>query len=132
MYSIEFNNSDMESIKCFTDASYSKDISLCVIGYMVGDSKVSIEYIPDMKNTQGELHAIDRCIEKCNQLHPDSQMEIYTDCSRALKNDYGDEVTIVKIKGHLKKALRTENDNLFRKVDRAVRKALRKRVKELS
>lgn len=115
----------LNPIKCFTDASYSKEKSLCIIGYIIDNSDVKITQLPNIKNTQGELIAIDKCIQECSVLFPNRSVLIYTDCSRALKNNYGDHISIVKIKGHVKKDLRTKNDNIFRIVDKTVRKELR-------
>ncbi len=52
----------MENIKCFTDASYSKEIEVSVIGYKVGDAQIILKHLPQIKNTQAELYAVDKCI----------------------------------------------------------------------
>lgn len=50
----------MEIIKCFTDASYSKDIEMSVVGYKIGDDNITIEHLPKIKNTQAELYAVSK------------------------------------------------------------------------
>lgn len=115
----------MAEIKCFTDASYSQHKNLAVIGYKIGNNNVKLELLPYVKNTQAELCAIARCIKSCNSKYPQRNIIIFTDCQRALKNEYPANVTISKIKGHKKKALRDENDKIFSIVDKAVRKKLK-------
>lgn len=117
----------MEQVKCFTDASYSQQKGLSVIGYKIGENEIVLDRLPGVKNTQAELVAIDRCISECNRLYSDNVLIIiHTDCQRALKNQYVGNVLVVKIKGHKKKVLRDEDDAVFSTVDKAVRRMLRR------
>ena len=74
-------------IKCFTDASYSQHKSLSIIGYKIGEHDVVLEELLNVKNTQAELYAIKKCIKVCNEIYPDDEIIIYTDCQRAFKDD---------------------------------------------
>ena len=113
-------------IKCFTDASYSQHKSLSIIGYKIGEHDVVLEELLNVKNTQAELYAIKKCIKVCNEIYPDDEIIIYTDCQRAFKDpNYSPNITLQKIKGHKKGSLKTEDDKVFSIVDKAVRKKLR-------
>jgi hypothetical protein len=113
------------TIKCFTDASYSQQKKLSIIGYKIGDLQIMLELLPDVKNTQAELYAIDKCIEVCNKLYPNEVIIIFTDCQRAFKNQYEHNITLQKIEGHKKSILKDDNDKIFSTVDKAVRRCLR-------
>lgn len=120
-------------IECYTDASYSKYINGSMIGYKIGDSEIVIEFIPDAKNTQAELFAIDHCISQCKEKYPDHQIHIYTDCQKAIRcNEYDDNIILHKMIGHIKKDLRDEKQQIFALVDKAARKELRKKYKEMN
>ena len=113
-------------IKCFTDASYSQQKSISIIGYKIGDRDVTLEELINVKNTQAELYAIDKCIKVCNEIHPTDEIIIYTDCQRAFKDPvYPLNITLKKIQGHKKGSLKDEDDKIFSVVDKAVRKKLR-------
>ena len=112
-------------IKCFTDASYSQQKKLSVIGYKVGNLQIILELLPDVKNTQAELYAIDKCIELCKQLYPDEVIIIFTDCQRAFKNQCEHNIMLQKIEGHKKSILKDDDDKIFSTVDKAVRRYLR-------
>lgn len=112
-------------IKCFTDASYSQQKEISVVGYKIGNLDIVFEELPKVKNTQAELYAVEKCIEVCNKLYPKENIIIFTDCQRVFKNEYQSNITLQKIKGHKKSALKDENDKLFSVVDKAVRKYLR-------
>lgn len=114
------------TIKCFTDASYSQHKNLAVVGYKIGEDKIVLKKLPYTKNTLAELIAINLCISACNIKYPGSNIIIFTDCQRALKNNYPKNVEIKKIKGHKKGSLKDENDLIFSTVDKKVRKAMRK------
>ncbi len=112
-------------IKCFTDASYSQQKKLSVVGYKIGDLQIVLKLLPDVKNTQAELYAIDKCIEVCKQIYPNEIIMIFTDCQRAFKNQYEQNIVLQKIKGHKKSILKNDDDKIFSTVDKAVRKYLR-------
>lgn len=118
-----------EPIYCFTDASYSQQKQLSIVGYKIGTRDIQTEVLANVKNTQAELYAIQKCIEISNTMFPSNPIIIYTDCQRAIKSyeehEYPLHVTITKIKGHMRSHLRNETDAIFHSVDRAVRKALR-------
>lgn len=114
------------TITCFTDASYSQHKRLSVIGYKIGDNDVMLEELPYIKNTQAEMYAVIKCIRVCRELYPNSDIELFTDCQKAVRADnYPDYVSVKKIKGHKKKALKDANDKIFSTVDKAVRKHMR-------
>lgn len=125
MNNIKETLNEREEIKCFTDASYSQQKSLSIVGYKIGNLDVILEELPNIKNTQAELYAVEKCIDVCNKLYPNKNIIIYTDCQRALKNQYQKNVTLEKIEGHKKTLLKNENDKIFSGVDKAVRKKLR-------
>ena len=112
-------------LDCYCDASYNKEIGVSVIGFKIGHDEIRIEELINTKNTQAELVAVDRCISVRDELYPGAHLTIHTDCQRACQNEYPN-VTMSKIKGHKKKALRDAKDEVFRTVDRAVRRRLRK------
>lgn len=120
----------MNSIDCYSDASYMKEISLSIIGYKIGDNDIIIEELRDIKNTQAELIAVERIIEFRDQCMTGQHINIHTDCQRAVQNDYLN-ATIIKIKGHKKKILRDNKDEIFRTVDKAVRQRLREKAELL-
>lgn len=119
----------INTIKCFTDASYSPDLKISIIGYKIGDQDVITENLPNVKNTQAELYAINKCIDICKELYLDQDIIIHTDCQRALKNEYPVGIKIKKVKGHKKKLFMNEDELLFNIVDKATRKELRKLTK---
>lgn len=122
-------NNQTQHIKCFTDASYSQQKSLSVVGYKISNLPIKLEILQDIKNTQAELHAVNKCIDESKIMFPNRNIIIYTDCQRAIKSfseeEYPSFVTIEKIKGHIKTELRNDNDKVFNMVDKAVRRKLR-------
>ena len=119
-------------IKCYTDASYSKELLGSVIGYKIGDSKIKTEYLEGINNTQAELIAIEKCIEKVKKHHPGKIIHIYTDCQKAIKvyND-NEDVVMHKMIGHIKKELRDGDQMIFSQVDRATSKQMRSKFKSI-
>jgi hypothetical protein len=116
------------TIECYTDASYSPQFDICVIGYKIGIHDVITNILPNIKNTQGELLAIDECIYFCENLYPKCKIIIHTDCQRATQNKY-DNTTIIKLDGHKKKILKDDKDKIFSIVDKRVRQVLRQTIK---
>lgn len=112
-------------INCFTDASYSQQKKISVVGYKIQNSNVILEILNDVKNTEAELYAIQKCIDICKIKFPNNKINIYTDCQRALKNNYAENIIITKVEGHKKKAAKNDIDMIFSGVDKAVRKKLR-------
>ena len=128
--SVETNQKEDKSIEnqtinCFTDASYSQQKKISVVGYKIQNNNVILEILNDVKNTEAELYAIQKCIDVCKTKFPNNKINIYTDCQRALKNNYADNITITKVEGHKKKAVKNDIDIIFSSVDKTVRKKLR-------
>lgn len=118
-------------IECYTDASYSKQANGSFIGFKIGDESIVTVFLPEIKNTQAELAAIDRCISECESRYPGYQIHIYTDCQKAVNNDYGDNIILHKMIGHVKKGMCDDKQQIFATVDKATRKELRKKHKEI-
>lgn len=120
----------MNSIDCYTDASYSKEVGGSIIGYKIGDEQIVTEFLDKIKNTQAELIAVDRCIATCKEKYPNYQIHIYTDCQKAIQNQNTNDVIYHKMIGHIKKSLRDDKQTIFSCVDKLTRKELRKKHKE--
>ncbi|VBB18064.1 hypothetical protein YASMINEVIRUS_527 [Yasminevirus sp. GU-2018] len=132
-------------ISCYTDASYSKEVGGSVIGYKIGDGEVQTLFLLNVKNTEAEITAVQRCIDTVvngydnmldnNPTNPvnDYEIHIYTDCQRVVQKfedgEYPYNVEVRKMIGHMKKADKDHNQLIFTQVDRATRKELRKRLK---
>lgn len=122
----------MESIKCYTDASYSQDINTSIIAYKIGNDDIITKECKDIKNTEAELYAITECIKYCELNHPNKTIIIFTDCQKALQNKYADNVTLIKVKGHKKKVLMNSDELIFKTVDQTARKKLRQLVSSIN
>jgi len=118
-------------VDCYTDASYSKEIKGSIIGYKIGDDPIVTEFLDQVKNTQAEIMAIEKCITLCKKKYPDHKIHIYTDCQKAIKSNYGSNVEIHKMIGHIKKSLQDDKQKIFSSVDKITRKELRKIYKDL-
>lgn len=118
-------------IDAYTDASYSKEIGGSVIGYKIDNLPICIEFVNDIKNTQAELMAIERCISLSAIHHPESVIRIHTDCQKAQKEIYPPNIIIVKVIGHMKNKFKNERQKEFSKVDKLTRKTLRIMLKEI-
>lgn len=112
------------TIECFTDCSYSPQTGLCVIGYKIGNRPVITELLFNIKNTQGEIYAVEKCVEICSKEFNGNNIKIYTDCQRVIQNTYPN-VTFVKVEGHKKRSLKDQIDLKFSAVDKKVRSDLR-------
>lgn len=121
----------MNTIECFTDASYSPQKNICYIGYKIGNNDIVCESIGNIKNTPAELHVIDKCIDIYNTYYSlrYRSITIYTDCQKATQVNYPSFVKIVKVKGHQKNRL-NYIEKTFSSVDKAVRKSLRNFLKD--
>lgn len=119
-------------IECYTDCSYSPQTGLCVVGYKIGNCDVITEVLKNIKNTQGEIYAVERCIEICKNKVLDNSYSllIYTDCQRVIQNTY-ENVQFIKMDGHKKKTLKNNKDLIFSSVDKKVRKTLRMHVNNI-
>lgn len=112
-------------IECYTDCSYSPQTGLCVIGYQIGDNDIVTELLTNVKNTQGEIYAVEKCIEICkDQYICNYNLLIHTDCQRVIQNTYPN-VQFIKMEGHKRKLLKDNKDLIFSKVDKKVRNDLR-------
>jgi ribonuclease HI len=122
-------------IECYTDASYSPQTGLCVVGYKIGNHNIVTECLTNTKNTQAELYAVEKCIEICNNVYGfDINIIIYTDCQRAMQNNYSTndiKVNLIKLDGHKKGVLKSDKDKIFSLVDKKVRKVLRENVRNI-
>jgi len=136
-------------VECYTDASYSPQTGLCVVGYKIGNHNIITECLTCIKNTQAELYAVEKCIEICKNFYSKNtcfsqngidndnisiSIIIYTDCQRALQNNYNNKnikVNLIKLDGHKKGSLKNDKDKIFSLVDKKVRKVLRENVKNI-
>ena len=123
----------MNQINCYTDASYSNKKNIAVVAYKINDLPIQILTFAGYKNTQAELAGIVHCINFCSVNYVDiKQINIYTDCQNAWKQDYTEltmnkfTINLIKIKGHQKIAnMKTPEDLIFKSVDKMARKVLR-------
>ena len=120
-------------IRYFTDASYSPQTGLGVIVIKKVIDKEVIDYIQNyqgFKNSELEKIGIDFCIHNGKTEHPNTEIQIFTDCESSLSNyTLLPDVSVQWIRGHLPKRDRIhENDQFFREVDLKARKELRKLV----
>lgn len=124
----------MTIFNVYTDASYSKEVGGTVIGYSIRcsssqqDFGMTLEFLDQIKNTEGEMIATDRAIQKCKEMNPNCHINLYTDCQKATKLEIPN-VTFHKVVGHSKKSEKDEHDFAFSIVDRAARKRLREMFK---
>lgn len=116
-------------IECFTDASYSKEVGGSVIGYKIGDSPIVTDFCENIKNTQAEVLAVRKCIEKCKEDHPDHQIHVYTDCQKVMMMDFEQDIIFHKMIGHMKNSEKDDKQLIFTQVDRMTRKVLRQRIR---
>jgi ribonuclease HI len=115
-------------IKCYVDASYSKEKSTSVIAYIIGDEPIKTIIYKDIKNTQAELNGVLFCIDYCIENYSNEEIIIYTDCQNAFKQDYSNKsinLKLIKIKGHKPSREANEDDKIFKMVDKYARKILR-------
>jgi len=114
-----------DNIECYTDASYSQFINTSVVAYKIGNDEIILEILENIKNTEAELYAVEKCISLCNK----KNIKIYTDCQKAVQNyknnQYPKNVVLFKVEGHKKTINRDEKDKIFNLVDKAARKKLR-------
>jgi hypothetical protein len=115
-------------IECYTDCSYSPQTGLCVVGYKIGQNEIVTELLTNIKNTQGEIYAVEKCIELAKVMfNYNYSLLIHTDCQRVIQNTYPN-VKFYKMEGHKRKILKNDKDLIFSKVDKKVRNDLRKYV----
>ena|SRR5579872_1909295 len=124
-------NDHVQIINCYTDASYAKEVGGSVIGYKIGEHPIFTDFLVDVKNTEAEMSAVKLCIDLASELYPDAEIHIHTDCQKAVNSadDYPSYVVIHKMRGHIKRNLRDDKQQIFSEVDRYVRKQLRLRLK---
>lgn len=67
----------MESVDCYSDASYMKELGLSIIGYKIGNNDIITEELIDIKNTQAELIVIERILEFRNTYMFGQHINIY-------------------------------------------------------
>lgn len=120
----------MIEIECYTDVSYAKDVGGSVIAYKISNQPIHLEFLEGVKNTQGEIKAIELCIKKIidnYNLPPKSYIiHIFTDCQKAIDSVYPEYVKTHKMEGHIKKSMRNNRQQIFATVDKAARKELRR------
>lgn len=131
----EYYDDEFQNIDCYTDASYSKEVDGSVISYKIGNMPIQSAYLANVKNTQAEIYAVDKCIKIVTELHADENIHIHihTDCQKVIElasnGKYPSFISTYKMKGHLKGALRNDKQRIFSKVDKQARKDLRRRLK---
>lgn len=120
----------MQQIDCYTDASYSKDVRGSYIGYIIDNNEVKLQFLEGVKNSEAEEIAAALCIEIAKSRYPDYIINLYTDCQKVVNNTNINNVKVHKMIGHMK----GNNDihqTRFKVVDKATRKALRQKRKEI-
>lgn len=129
------DNQEQQIIDCYTDASYSKEVGGSIIAYKINNMPIRSKYLNGVKNTEAEIKGVDRCIEIASDMYLNSEIHIYTDCQKVLElkaeGKYPDNVIVHKMKGHMKGALRDNNQHIFSQVDKRARKLLRIRLKAI-
>jgi hypothetical protein len=121
----------MTEINCYTDASYAKDVGGSFIGYKIADEPLEIKFLDGIKNTAAEVIAAETCILTAILRYPDQVINLYTDCQKVVDAGYHlSNVKIYKMVGHMK-GTNDIHQTRFKVVDKATRKALRQRRKEL-
>jgi hypothetical protein len=123
-------------MNCYCDASYNHNANIGVIGYKFNNEEILYESYSNIKNTQLELLAIQRLIEKRDKEYINQHIYIYTDCQKACQIIYPN-VTTIKIKAHKKKSDCIEidkiNDNniemTFRNIDIGCRTMMKNIIK---
>lgn len=110
-------------INCFTDASYSKEKGASVIAYKIGNDIINTKIMYNMKNSEAEKYGVEIVYNLANNKYPNSFIKIYTDCKNIKYSQ--NNLKIYWIKGHTKSNDRTDNDLIFREVDKKARKVLR-------
>lgn len=123
----------MSIINCYTDASYSNHKNISVVAYKIDNLDIQTIIYNNVKNTQAEILGIEYCIQYCldNINMTDIDMiNIFTDCQNAWKQDFNKlcpniKINLIKIKGHQKMDKMTNDDLIFKQVDKMARKTLR-------
>lgn len=113
-------------IEYFTDASYSPQHKIAVIGFKIRTNKtIHVEKLENINNTQAEILGIHRCIDHFNNNYNTETIQcyVYTDCQRGLNIPISGK--IIKLDGHKPTRLKDKDDIEFAKVDKHVRKTLR-------
>jgi len=124
-----------EIIEYFTDASFSPQNKIAVVGFKIrSNPNIQTEIIYDTKSTTAELLGIQKCID--NFCINNTSCIIYTDCSKAvmLELDYKMNnptinLYIKKIDGHKPTKIKDDTDREFALVDKYTRKKLRQIIK---
>lgn len=117
-------------IIAFTDASFCLHDKVAAIGFKLHyESEVHIEILKIGTSVEAELQAILFCLEHVRKNHPDSTVEIFSDCTGSISDIQPylpPNITVKYIKGHTRPSTRTENDKMMKWVDRHVKSYLRK------
>lgn len=114
-------------VRCFTDASTRENISVVV--NRIENEQFHYVY-HDIDNTTAEVNGVITLLDRFKgTVEP---VQIYTDCAKAAKMATGNpSITIIKIKGHARKADRIDEIGMmFRETDIAARKILRSIFKQ--
>lgn len=116
-------------IIAFTDASYNNNKKIAVIGFYIRGEEPITDTIQVNGIALAEKIALERCHNYIREKYEGLQeITIYTDHFASLKILYP-LTTIVFIKGHKKKALKSDLDQEFSVIDKLVRKKLRALIK---
>lgn len=137
----------------YSDASYSPQYGIGVIGYKGPNTQVITEIVDVKGSTQCELEAFLKMLEHALRTHH-LNIIAYTDCNKVIQliNDrkrwyskfrafydrydqfskFGIVVYVVKVDGHSPMRDKTFQEKEFKLVDKAVRKTLRAYVGKIS
>ena len=110
----------VNSIDCYTDASYAKEVGGSVIGYKIGDHPIFTDFLVNVKNTEAEMSAVKLCIDLASELYPNAEIHIHTDCQKAVNsaNEYPAYVVMHKMRGISKRDFRNDKQHIFSEVDK--------------
>ena len=114
---------------CFTDASYSSNHKLAVIGFKVDDELIQLKITNCIGNAAAEKLTLAWCIEYCINKFGNINLIIYTDHQASLSSIQPRTVELRFIPGHCKKSLMTATQLQFSTVDKACRRLLRLYIK---
>ena len=144
----------MDTIKCYSDASFDPGSKTAVIGWRINRENIRINTLSNTNNTRAEIIGL---INLISELDPTLNYIIYTDCQSIINriacfdkliqknftNNRGTElanvdiykklfglltpnIRLIHIDGHSPANQKNEDDKLFSELDRCVRKELRK------
>jgi methyl coenzyme M reductase alpha subunit len=66
-------------IDCFIESNYDKNIRGSIVGCKIGHLPLETYFIENLKSKEATIHAIHKCIEKCNEKYPGAVINLHTD-----------------------------------------------------